>query len=124
VPVTEDDHCPFLKKDLQYEIYNDRQDVCKNSGMNHMNLCAAHCKIRMEMKEIKYILRVGKAIHALNELYEQNFFDDLSKHNTQWESENEKEAEALLTLKNRLLCIEDRLEEILELLTPEDIENE
>lgn len=32
LPITDDGLCPFLKKDLQCSIYEDRPDVCKKFG--------------------------------------------------------------------------------------------
>ena len=32
IPITEDHHCPFLKKDLSCAIYEDRPPLCKKYG--------------------------------------------------------------------------------------------
>ncbi|HJT86084.1 MAG TPA: hypothetical protein VJ697_16515 [Nitrososphaeraceae archaeon] len=58
---------------------------------------------------IKRLEDIGKCKILVSELLDDEIFDDTSKHNTFWHSENEKDADKLDDVRRKLMFIHERL---------------
>ncbi len=74
---------------------------------------------------LSYLINVGKALHILEKVAKEDVFQDLSKHNEFWRSEETKHYETvdekLEAIRIRLSFIEDRLWDAISLLNPQDV---
>ncbi len=63
------------------------------------------------------LIRLGRATERLHELMKLEIFETLSKHDPEWESEHEKEADKLDEARRTLSMLQDNLWDIYGLMT-------
>ncbi len=67
----------------------------------------------MDIKVARYLVNVGRATQKLREALDHDIFDDLSKHSTYWQSEDEKTDGKLHDIRMALSIIREALSEAL-----------
>ena len=73
----------------------------------------------LEYGIVEAIIRVGRAQERVKDLLQEDIFERLSKHNPEWDSEYDKEAEVLENVRLKLCQIHDNLCTIMGILQPE-----
>lgn len=71
----------------------------------------------MDKLEIDYFLNVGKAIAYIEEILDNELFENLSKHNEYWQDKDDDER--LNDTRCRLSYINERLWQVMSLLNNE-----
>lgn len=86
-----------------------------NTSDENLNILKGPC-LGISKEHLQYLINVGKALHKLEELAKHDLFDDLSKHNTYWQSAHEDEYEKLDELRRRLMWISEKIWDAISLL--------
>lgn len=71
---------------------------------------------------IDIVIRMGRAQNHLETLLDEEIFEDLSKHNTYWESKHEREDGILDDTRRSLSCLHDNLWDLMSILKNDTVE--
>jgi len=81
---------------------------------------ACDCQGCVGEKLIDGIIRIGRAQQMLTHLLDDGIFENLSKHNNYWNSEDEVDGDKLFDVRMKLSCLKDNLWELMAILQPGD----
>ena len=88
-------------------------------------MCKADVHVGGEMKEIiRRLEDIGAAREKLKTILEEIDFPQLSKHNPYYDSKDEEAAEKLDELRRKISYFEDKIYDVLEMLTIEPTDEE
>jgi len=76
-------------------------------------------EISLSKAMIDVVIRVGRAQGVLKRVMDNDLFDNLSKHNLEWQSEHLREGEMLQSIRVRLSCLLDDVYEVRNILMAE-----
>ena len=74
-------------------------------------------KADLSLAMIAHVQKTGQALSILNDISNNPIFDNLSKHNPFWDSSDEMD-----DLRMNLSCIQDKLADVLQMLTVDPYE--
>lgn len=69
---------------------------------------------------VNALVAIGRCQEILMRIEENDLFDNLSKHNTYWDSEHEIESEKLYDIRMRLCSLTEDLAELINILSLDD----
>ena len=108
----------LMKKFVQYfdtkmRYFDCRRDI-QEKMMDEM------CKEPMNVQILNNLKDMGRAQERLKIILDDELFENLSKHNSYWQSEHEVEDDKLHTIRCKLSCMMDNLWDVFAILRREE----